>query len=154
MKGDKSNSFSDPTNSIQQRSILCSPLGKRERTIDDLTTNPLGMHNIIFTKEGPRAAKDVELPLNSTHKSWQTPRDYLQSFAPSYQEENKWWIVSLLDGVGGVTKAVAFITLHGQPYNVIAVEKDKDQWEACATSINDFIAKENAKVFFISYFTL
>ena len=65
------------------------------------------MHNIIFTKEGPRAAKDVELPLNSTHKSWQTARYHLQSFAPSYQEENKGWIVSLLDGVGGVTKAVA-----------------------------------------------
>lgn len=119
----------------------------------DTKQNPLGLHNIIWTKEPPRAAKDSSgESLNPTHKSWQTPRDYLQQFAPTYSDPNKGWIVSFLDGVGGVSKAVAWLTVNNQPFNLIAVEQDRTQWEACATHLVAFMEKEEQRVSFWIYF--
>ena len=50
------------------------------------------------------------------------------------------------DGVGGVSKAVAHMNLHGQPYNCIAVESDPVQWKACATGIQELIERQTTKV--------
>lgn len=104
------------------------------------------MHNVIFTTQAPRGPRLNGDKLNISHKSWQTAADYLESFAPLYSTASNGWIVSLMDGVGGVSKAVAYITAHGQPYNLVAVEKDKDQWEACGSELAKLIDREQAKV--------
>ena len=126
--------------------ILVGEAPQRQYSVDT-RENPLALHTIIVTKEAPHAPKSFEgRSLNVTHKSWQTARDFLQTWAPTYSDPMKGWILSLMDGVGGVSKAVAHMTLHGQPYNCIAVESDPVQWKACAAGIQEYIERQTKTV--------
>lgn len=100
-----------------------------------------------MVKESPHAPKDVQNEsLNKAHKSWQGIRDYILQWGKIYSDPNKGWILSTMDGLGAVSKAVAMCTMLGVPYNIISFEIDPKQWEAAATDLTAFIDREEKKV--------
>lgn len=116
----------------------------RRQTYVSEPQGPFAMHNTLLVTEAPRPPKDLTgSSVNRAFKSWQGPCDFLLQFGT-----HTGWIYSMMDGLGAVAQAVAYIG----GYNAVCVEKDPVIYKAACENVSKWIADLDAKV--ISIFSL
>jgi len=104
---------------------------------------PFAQQSTLVVSEAPRPPKNIQgQSLNRAFKSWQGPADFLLQFG-----HNEGWVYSMLDGLGAVAQAVAYLGC----YNAVCVEKDPVIWAAACENLAKWIVDLDAKVSFYSY---